>query len=109
MNKEQELKKQKNRLDKDALNILLRKSKKEKKVLVKTVIELGKIIKKLKKQEIFLNELLDEREEQIKSQKAKQDEFIKNLKGKLLFIGDRDDRRVVEEEIDKLKEEVLGK
>lgn len=44
-----------------SLEILYKKRKAEVRVLINTVKDLNKTIKKLKKQEVFLNELLDKR------------------------------------------------
>lgn len=43
------------------------KKKKEFKILLKAMQDLNKTIRKLKEQEIFLNELIDERDEKIRT------------------------------------------
>ncbi len=42
--------------------------KKEVKILIKAIFDMSKTIKKLKKQEEFLNELLDKKDEELKKE-----------------------------------------
>ncbi len=51
------------------VKILDSRRKKDVKILTKALQDLNKTIKKLRKQDIFLNELLDEREQEIRNLK----------------------------------------